>query len=290
MALGTTFDSTITRNDLIALAFRDLGVLADGETLGAGLLADGITKLNMLTRQQDMEGKLLTVVSATPSTLTLVANTFSYTSSNGLPTNIYQLSTVSYRNSQAQDTPVKILTQAEYESVVDKISTGDPGAVFLSAHTAVGSKTLLVTPMLSEVNTQSVVTGSDNGRWKCIKSHTATTTEKPITGANYLLFWESGGTGPSTWAADTDYTAPQHLRLWFRRPIWDFDTSTDTPDLPQGMARWLLYALELDLGPAHGLSIAELGWLERMRDDAWDKLFPGLVAKTTEYHNKSKFY
>ena len=290
MALGATFNSNISRNELISLAFRDLGVLAEGETLGAALLADAIFKLNMLTRQQDMEGKLLTVVSATPSTLTLVANTFSYTSSNGLPTNIYRLETVSYRNAQAQDTPCKILTQAEYETIVDKISTGDPAAVFLSAHTTIGSQTLLVSPMLAEVNTQSVVTGSDNGRWKCIKSHVATTTEKPITGANYLLYWESGGTGPSTWAADTSYTAPQHLRLWFRRPVWDFDTATDNPDLPQAMARWLLYALELDLGPAHGLSIQELQWLRSMRDDAWRQLFPGLVAKTTEYHNKSLFY
>lgn len=291
MATGTTFDSNINRNDLIALAFRDIGVLAEGDTLGAALQADGITKLNFIIRQMDMSGKHLNAVGATPSTITLTANTWTYTSTNGLPTNIYELTKVSYRDSSAQDFPVNVLTHQGYEAITSKLSNGDPSSVFLSENITIGSRELFVYPSLSTVNTQSVVTGTDAVVYKCIRSHTAVTADnKPITGTQYKLYWEAGGSSPSVWANGTAYTAPQLLRLWFRKPLFDFDTSTDNPDLPQGWARWLLYSLEYDLGPAHGLSQIEMGMIRGMRDDAYNKLFPGLVPVTSAYHNKAVYF
>lgn len=290
MAVGTTFDSNINRNDLIALAYRDLGVLAAGDTLSSDLLADGITKLNFLIRQMDMYGKHLNAVGATPSTLTLVANTWTYTSTNGLPTNIYALTKVSYRNAAAEDQDVTILTHQDYENIQSKLTNGDPSKVFLSENITIGSRQLFVYPTLSTVNTQSVVTGTDAAAWKCIRSHTADSTNKPITGANYLLYWESGGSGAVAWVTGTSYTAPQHLRLWFRKPLFDFDAATDNPDLPQGWARYLLCSLEYDLAMGHGLSMQEMAMIKGMRDDAYMKLFPGLVPAETNYHNRGLYF
>ena len=290
MSIGTTFDSNLTRNGLVQRAYRDIGVLEQGESLDSNLLSDGVDSLNLIIREMDAQGKHLTAVGATPSTVTLKANTWSYTSSNGLPTNILALTKVTYRNPAAEDLPVTILQHQEFEEIQSKLSSGDPTHVFLSDHITIGSKTLLVYPSLSSVNTQSVVTGTDAAAYKCIRSHTSDSDNKPITGSQYLLYWESGGSGPVAWATATAYVAPQLLRLWFRKPLFDFDVAGDNPDLPLFYTRYLLYKLEEELGMAHGLSPTELAWLERKRKEAYETIFPGLIPSTTGYHNKAKYY
>ena len=92
------------------------------------------------------------------------------------------------------------------------------------------------------------MTGTDSAAWKCIRSHTAASANHPITGANYLLYWASGGSSPGTWTTGTSYTAPQLLRLTSERLLYDFDEATDNPDIPQSQSRFLVYRLAADLG------------------------------------------
>jgi hypothetical protein len=134
------------------------------------------------------------------------------------------------------------------------------------------------------------VTGTDAVVYRCIRNHVADSTNTPITGANYLLYWEAGGSGPSVWATDTEYTAPQHLRLWFKRPLYDFDAASDNPDYPQGWARYLLYRLASDIAPSFRLPLLEQRKLDNKIAEAYAKIFPSLVPKTTEIHNRVEYF
>jgi hypothetical protein len=285
-----TNDFQVTRNELITMAYQDLKVLAEGETLSSDLLTTGIKKLNLIMREHDLSGKHLWAIASSPSTITLVANTFVYTSANGLPTTILDLVQASYRDAQAIDTPLRVLTTELYERMANKLEIGPPAWVYLTEHKTVASKTLYVGPTLSSVNTQSVVTGTDATVYRCIRNHVADSTNTPVTGANYLLYWEAGGSGPSVWTTGTSYTAPQHLRLWFKRPLYDFDAAADNPDLPQGWSRFLLRELCIELAPGHNVPMEKLQMLRSLRNESQEKVFRSVQPKTTEIHNKVTFY
>lgn len=285
-----TNDFQLTRNELIDLAYEDLKVKAEGESLSADLLNTGIKKLNLIIREHDLAGKHLWAISQTPSTIPLVANTFVYTSSNGLPTTILALVSASYRAPDGTDTPLDVLTTEQYEGQRNKIETGDPSWIYLTEHKTVATKTLYVGPMLSSVNAQSVVTGTDAAAYRCIRSHVADSTNKPITGANYLLYWESGGSAPGTWTTGTSYTAPQLLRLWFKRPLYDFDSAADNPDLPQGWSNWLLQELAIRLAPGHNVPMEKVQMMRSLRNESAERVFRSVQPVTTETHNKTVYF
>ena len=163
---SSAYDFNLTRDQLVEMAYRKIGVLAEGETLSSELSTTGIRTLNLIVRKIDAAGKWLWTISQTPTSLTLVANQFTYTTDNTLPTNLLELVTVTYRDAVANDSPVTILTAEGYEAIGDKIQVGDPCYVYLTEHKTLASKRLFVTPMLSSVNTQSVITGSDSAAWK----------------------------------------------------------------------------------------------------------------------------
>lgn len=294
MPVGTpttrTSNSNLTRNELIEMAYSDIKVLAEGEPLSSGLLATGIQKLNLIIREHDLAGKHLWAIPATPTSLTLLANTFMYAEAQGIPATALQLVTASYRDGSQGDTPLQILTTEQYEGQRNKLETGDPRWVYLTEHTEPAQKTLFIGPTLSSVNTQSVVTGTDAIVYKCIRSHTADSTNRPITGANYLLYWEAGGSSPGTWTTGTSYTAPQLLRLWFKRPLYDFDAASDNPDMPQGWVRWLNRELMVELAPGHNKSVEEINVMRSLRNESHEKVFRSVQPNSTEIHNKTCFY
>jgi len=290
MGFGTTSDSNLTRDQLVTNAYKKIGVLADQESLPSSLLTDGIAALNLIIRELDSAGKWLWAIGATPSSLTLVANTWVYTSSNGLPTTMLELVKASYRDSQANDWPLEILTTEGYENKNNKLDIGDPKAVFLTENITVASKTLFVWPALSTVNTQSEVTGTNAVEYLCIRSHTADSTNRPITGANYLQYWTPGGSTPAVWVTGTQYLAPQQIRLWFKRPLFDFDTSTDVPDMPAQWTRLLLYRLAADLADDNSLPIQERQLLHGKAKGAYEDIFRTIRPNTTDTHNKASYF
>lgn len=270
-------------------AYRAIGVLPPGVTLEGELLNEGIEALNLIVRELDATGKWLWGISA-PSSVALVANTFVYTSANGLPTNILEVVSAYYRDASAEDVPLEVLTAEGYDRLKNKTDTGDPQAVYLTDHRDVGSQTLYINPMLAAVNTQSVVTGTDAIDYKCIRSHTAATLNKPITGANYLLYWTAGGSGATTWAADTAYTAPQQVLMRFKRPLFDFDTASDNPDFPTQFTRMLKNLLAADLSDGQGISLEERTFLIRKAKASYDNVFRSIRPTTTDTKHKAKYY
>lgn len=290
MSVGTTSDFTLTRDELIELAHKLIGVLAPGQMLDGAQSQDAIKLLSLIVREVDESGDLKWTRAAA-SSLTLVANTFVYTSSNGLPTDIAKLDAVTYRDGLAMDSPMAIVTALEYEAIQNKTDTGDPKKVYLTDHRDPASRTLYVAPMLASVNTQSVVTGTDAVDYKCIRGHTADTTNKPITGANYPLYWTAGGSGPSVWASGTQYTAPQQIRLLYQRPLFDFDAASNTPDFPQQWPRMLVYKLAFDLSDLYGVALPEREYLVQKAKGAYQDIFDkSMKPATSNYHGKASYF
>lgn len=283
--LGTTSDFQQNRDRIIYRATLKVGGIEQGGTLSADQLADGAAALNLIVRQLDVREKNLWAISPDATHLTLTADTARYT----LTGNVLELVTAYYRDEQNEDHKLKILTTEEYEAVKNKLERGDPRAVYLQNTGIVSSKTLFVHPVRASVNTQSVVTGTDATVYRCIRSHTASSDNRPVTGGDYRQYWEAGGSGPAVWASGTQYLAPQQIRYTFKRPLYDFDLSTDRPDFPQALSRYLIYALAYDLADDYGRSNEEILKLKGKKDEAYLEAFPGVhVPKSNNIYNKSR--
>lgn len=289
MTVGTTADFTLTRDQLIETGYQLIGVLPPGDPLDGELSEVGKKVLGLIVRETDQAGRWRWTIDVA-SSLTLVANTFRYTSANGLPTTITDLVSASYRDAQANDHPLTIVKAEGYEAITTKIQTGDPQKIYLTENIVLASKELYVWPMLSSVNTQSVVTGTDASAYKCLQSHTGATENRPVTGANWRLFWELGGSGPAAWAADTEYLAPQQIRMLFRRPVYDFDTASDTPDFPISWPRMMVYRFASDLADYWGVSETKGAFFAQKAKGAYDDLFVSNKAKSKDLHHKAKYY
>lgn len=286
IGIGTqTSDFNLTRDELIALAYQDIKVLAEGETLSSDLLITGIRKLNLIIREYDLAGKHLWAIDPIPSDIALEANTFLYGSGNGMPSTILGLVQAVYRDAGGKDTPLEVLTTEQYAKVHDKLATGEPAWVYISENTLVSSKTLYTGPALNSVNAQSVVTGTDLIAYKCIQSHTADANNVPVTGANYLLYWQAGGSGATTWATGTSYTAPELIRLWFKRPLYDFDVADGNPDMPQGWSHWLQQELAIRLSPGHNVPLEKVQMMRSLRNESYERIFRSVQPQTTKIHN-----
>lgn len=63
----------------------------------------------------------------------------------------------------------------------------------------------------------SEVTGTDSKIYTCIKSHTSTTNNKPVTGVDWSTYWEQKGSVGGAWVVSTAYSS-----------IGEFTVATDT--------------------------------------------------------------
>lgn len=289
MSTGTTTDYTVTRDKMVEIAHKIIGVLEPGQTLDGDQLQDGIDLLSLIVRETDQAGNWRWTIGAA-SHLTLAAKTYRYDKNNGLPTNMAELLGAFYRDANGHDRELKILKAETYESISDKLTVGEPKAVYLTEDIDLTNRVLHVWPMIDAVTTGSVVTGTDSIAYKCIYPHKSTAVNRPITGANYKMMWTAGGSGAVAWAADTDYANTELLRLLFRRPIYDFDTASDTPDFPMQWPRTLVYKLAFDLGDIYMIPIEERNLMIGKAKGGYDDIFPSLKAKSTTKHNKARYF
>jgi hypothetical protein len=87
------------------------------------------------------------------------------------------------------------------------------------------------------------------------------------------------------WATGTSYTAPQLLRLWFKRPLYDFDAATDNPDMPQGWSHWLQQELAIRLSPGHNVTVEKVQMMRSLRNESYERVFRSVQPNTTKIHN-----
>lgn len=287
MATGTTYDFTLSRNDLIRSAFRKVGVIEPDPQQ----ITYAANTLNAIVRELDPRADIFWAVTKNPSTLTLIANTFLYTTSGDLQSNILRLESVIYRDSSGYDKELAILTPKGYEGILNKFEIGNPDKVYLTEDIDLAARQLYLVPSLSSVNSQSEVIGTDALNYRCIRSHTANSNNEPITGDNYLLYWEQAGAAGVAWVDGESYTAPQLLRYIYRRPLWDFDLSTDNPDFPQAWIRILILRLADDLADEiPGIPVEIKQRLSTKVVQAMENINNTLTRNTNDIHNKAEYF
>lgn len=288
--IGSTANYTPTRNSLITAAYRKADLISSGETLSGIQLSEGIDALNLIVREMDGSGTTIWAYGSAPSTLTLQENIGIYTSAEGLPTNILEIISATVRSDTGLDTPLQIETTKSFDEIPDKFTTGTPSKIYMNLSRNPASNSIYVWPLPSDVGTQSEVLGTDALNYRCIRSHTAASTNTPITGANWRLYWELGGSSGGAWAADTAYTAPKLIRLWYKKPLADFTAANDNPDLPPAWSRHLLLRLTEDISIGNRSPEFVRG-IERQADKAEARIFRKTrKEQTTNTHNKTQFF
>lgn len=158
---------SITRDQIISLALRKLGVLEIGDTPDANSVANAAMSLNLLIKQFNTDGLKLWKVSEL--IIPLTSGQTSYVLGGATSTLMYNslAPTVAitdkplkiiqgfYRNTQATpdiDTPVIIMSRQEYTVLGTKFSTGTPNSIFYDARRLNGILYMYLTP---DTNTQT---------------------------------------------------------------------------------------------------------------------------------------
>ena len=287
----STFDSNLTRNELIEVALRKIGALGGSQAVSSTQLSRAIQTLNLIIREEDLkqteQSKSLWAMST--KALPLTASGIIYTTTEGLPSDISELVSAMYRDTSGDDVELEIISEQQYNSLADKNETGDPQKIFLKSNILHASQKLYVWPGITSIGTESVVTGTDSVVYRCIMGHTAAADNKPITGQNYQAYWQAGGSGPSTWTTATAYTHAATLMLAYKRPLYGFDAAGDNPDMPSGWNRYLLYRLAYDLAPEYGIALDERMWMRNEFMEAYNTIFPSTKVKSTNIYNKASY-
>lgn len=113
------------------------------------------------------------------------------------------------------------------------------------------------------------------------KEESLNTWEREGTGQPYLVFLERGLTAASNKihtfpTPDATYTA----KYTYRRRLYDFDLTSDNPDLPQDAYDFLKKDLASQLAPEYGKSLPEIQLLSALADKALEDL---RAANTQHY-------
>lgn len=288
--VASTADFTLTRDQLIQAAFETAGLAPEGEGITPEQLRVGEVRLNLIVREVDQSGNWVWTVQQ-PTHLALAAGVAVYDANNGLAQNISEIVSAVYRGKDGRDSaPLKILKAEGYEELPDKLDTGEPEAVYLTNDINLALRRLYVWPHLASITAQSRVLGTDGNIYKCIYPHTAASTTQPITGANWRMVWEAGSGSTTTWASGTAYTSTESLRLVIKRPVYDFDSASNTPDFPMQWPRLLMLRLAQDVGQVYRIPQADKDTIAAMIKGSFTDIFPSTRPKTTNIHNKVKYF
>jgi len=152
---------SITRDQIVSLALRKLGVLEIGDTPDANSIANASMSLNLLIKQLSTEG--LRIWKVSELILPLTASKTSYTLGGSSSDLMYDslAPTVAitdkplkviqgfYRNIQSTpviDTPVMIVSKQEYNVLGSKYSTGTANTIFYDSKKLNGLLYVYLTP------------------------------------------------------------------------------------------------------------------------------------------------
>lgn len=292
MSTGTTQDSVIKRNRVVELALRAVRAVKPGQAASNNDIRDGVALLNEILREDDQEqtGIKKSLWAMSENHILLAANRTIHSTTEGLASDLQDPDAIYYRDTNGEDTLMKLVSEAQYEALTPKDETGDPECALLVMDRVLSSQTLRIWPTPTSVGTTSVVEGSDALQYSAILGHTSTAETKPITGSSWRLFWRQTGSGGSAWVTATEYTNGALLRINYKRPLFDFDLADSDPDMPAGWGNYLKWRLAIELSPNYKVSLEERMWFENQMKICLGRLFPGTRSKGTDYHNKATYF
>jgi hypothetical protein len=158
---------TVTRDQVISLALRKLGVLEIGDTPDANTLSNAAMSLNLLIKQLSTDGLKLWKISELiiPLTSGQTSYTLGGSSSNLMYDALNPTVAITdkplkviqgfYRNKQVTpniDTPVMIVSKQEYNILGSKFSTGTANTIFYDPRKLNGVLYVYLTP---DINAQT---------------------------------------------------------------------------------------------------------------------------------------
>ena len=148
---GTTAYST-NRDDIIKRALRLIGAISQGETPTALQVSEAATALNSLVKAWAADGMPLWAI--TERTLPLVSGQSVYSISNPKPLKVLQA--WNHNTTSNVDVPMRIITQAEYNILGNKTSSGNPIQVYYDPRRSNGEMHLFPVPSTTEQTANNI--------------------------------------------------------------------------------------------------------------------------------------
>ncbi len=294
MSIGSTADHALTRNEIIASAFRKCRAWPEDGNPPIHRIRDAIRALNNIVRTEDLKqtdlAKSLWALDTVH--LPLVAGRYIFGEDEDLP-EIRELVTVTTRNTNGDDSdPLAIITAEAYNQLVIKADTGTPSKVYLKRARLLQDQKLNLWPAPSTVTAGDTVY-QGGVLYTCVIGHTSSTENKPGTGASWKLFWQAGDAAPEqadTWVTSTAYDNGDLLVVHFRRPLYDFDSQYDNPDFPLGWEDYFIYKLAVRLAPEYDLGMDRRQELKNDLAAISADIFPSMRPNTNTFHKKGKYF
>lgn len=141
----TDYDFNLTRNEIIARAYRIIGVLSDGDTLSGQQLSQGADALNTILKDWENDGIFLWNMQE--KSQSVIASTTSYTVAN----DIIGIDRAWYVTNGRVE-PVEIKSYRDYKLLNDTTETSDTPDIVALGH-EISSPTLYVWPTPSAAYT-----------------------------------------------------------------------------------------------------------------------------------------
>jgi hypothetical protein len=138
-------DFLLNRNKLLARALRMVGAIDKGQAVDKKLELDAAIAANCIFKEMDMQFSNLHVL--TRATMTLQSGVSTYTTLNGLPNNVNEISTAVFVDSSTSRTTLDIMDHLAYSKIVDRTILGIPQRLYLTKEALTSSRTLYLYPV-----------------------------------------------------------------------------------------------------------------------------------------------
>jgi hypothetical protein len=121
MTISSSYDFSVTRNEIIASALRVIGAIAPGETPTTAMYDGGAQALNMIVKAWQADGMPVWVMSQYTLPLVDATNSYSIT-----PKLLKVVSAFNRNTTTNIDIPMRVVTQDEYNRLGNKSTSGNP--------------------------------------------------------------------------------------------------------------------------------------------------------------------
>ncbi len=290
MATGTTSDQVIKRDELIKDALWHVRALPPDGRVSVDLLRRTVRILNNVIRQEDIKltGDNKALWALDFAALFIVANQHTYGVAEGLRPDAQYIERIQFRSTSGDDTDVAMMSQHSFDALDNKNEIGDTENVLIRPGRLTKDQQWTIHPVKNSITaTNEVLYNGKN--YQCVQGHTSAVYNSPES-ASGKLYWQEGGSDGTAWADATAYTNGELLYYSFKRPLYDFTSPYDNPDMPQGWENYLTYTLALNLTVGRDLPQKDISMLVGLRSQAETDIFGSKQVRTTDHHNKADYF
>ena len=293
MATGSTSDNVIRRNEIILDALWHVRALPPDGRVSVDLFRRTVRLLNNLISQEDlkMTGDNRALWALDYAGLFLVGDSHIYGVRQGLRPDAQDIVRIQLRTTAGDDTDVTLISKQTYDGLDDKNERGDVTKIWIEQKRLPADNLWYVWPVKSSPASPDVVLGNDQKSYECIQGHTSDDDTFPPGGQSSRLYWQLSRKDTTTvWATAKAYVNGDMLYYSFKRPLFDFTSPFDNPDMPQGWENYLTYKLALMLSVGRNIDAQHIATISGLLKQAELDIFPSRRSQSTDFHNKVVFF